>query len=252
MVASSTFLPIRLLKIMENINEGSDEKGAVAKASAETDGILAGAVRQLLQAQTPNPAVAAGEENGRGLRRLFGKHRIKADQAEKIDDVGVIDDYVLPGGFHKVKDLNQAVFDVKEFQTATSPTMKIAYWNWNKPGSTFPPEVSTSFQNVLSQKPHKLDQSEIDSVAQVFPSGLYGYNGNFDTLDIRTERLDNRNVLIMENQWRDQDRRSYGIFFPSDKTASQVEHLHFEATRAEFRRNWPRVKQSFSRIDLEN
>ncbi len=251
---------------MENFNEGSDEKGAAAKNSAETsaetsaqtDGILAGAVRQLLQNSNPNispdvnPLVDAGQENGRGLRRLFGKHRPKIESSEKIDDVGVIDDYVLPGGFHKVKDSNQAVFDVKEFQAATSPTMKIAYWNWNKPGSAFPPEVSTSFQNVLSQKPHKLDQHEIDSVAQVFPAGLYGYNGNFDILDIRTERLDGRNVLIMENQWRDQDRRSYGIFFPADKSASQVEHLHFEATRAEFRRNWPRVKHSFSRIDLEN
>ena len=222
----------------------SDQAG---EESRKSDGILSGAVDFL--------------RRGRNQLREDRRERLDGGRSSEedvtIDDVGVIDEYKLPDGFKRSDQGNDAAFDHMEFQSDKSPTMKIAYWNWYKNQDySLDDATAGSLKEILRGKPDRLTAEERESIQQVFPAGMYGYSTAFDVLDMRVAEIDGKKVLIMENQYismdpnRPVDRRSYGIFIPSDQNANRVEHLHFEGTQSDFRRHFPKVKRSFNRIDF--
>ncbi len=224
-------------------NDGAEQGARTEReVSADTDSILSGAAM----------AIASDDGSGGGVFKRILNRGIGQGQ-EKIDDLGAIDDYKLPRGFRLVDSADVGAFDYREYKVPTNPTMKISYWNWNKPSSpAMDPEASKSLQDVLGGKPHKLTPGEISSLSQIFPAGIYGPDSNYKIADMRTERMDGQNVLVLENQWLQSDRQSYGIFFPSDRSASHIGHLHFEGSKADFKVHWPRVKRSLSKINLDN
>lgn len=114
---------------------------------------------------------------------------------------------------------------------------KICYWKLDahSPGE----QSAAAMQKLLTpgpnNPPHKLSQDEIDAISEAIPSALYGYNGNFEVLQLLTTDINGKRVLMMETKYRDVDRSTIGIFANPDPKTSSIEMVWFEANKAQYR-----------------
>jgi len=201
--------------------------------------------------QADSQADARGEDTGRGdgliagMADLLGgfarrreQRREARDQGLLIENRGGIEKLELPPGFARSGGMSVPSFEFDEYQSPASNTMKIGYWNWAKPGSELPDEVAAGFKAILSEKPHDLNQEEIDIVARVVPGGVYGHAGQIENIRLRTEEVGGKKVLVMINSWVGEDRTAYGIFAPVGDDCRYREHIHFEGSEQDFKKHW--------------
>lgn len=117
------------------------------------------------------------------------------------------------------------------------PNTKLCYWKLDahSPGE----ESAAALQKLLTpgrnNPPHKLSQAEIDAISEAIPNALYGYNGNFDVLQLATTDINGKRVLMMETRFKDADRSTIGIFANPDPKTTSIELVWFESNKAGYK-----------------
>lgn len=181
-------------------------------------------------------------------KKLEPKARVHFQGRTIVSNQGRIAYMMLPNKFELRNQFENEFCKWWEYMIPRYESMKLAHWLWHKPGSKFSDLVAANFLALLSMEPHVLSDDEMDIVDDVIPLEVYGHNGNFELLSIRTENYGGKNVLVMENKWRDADRKACGLFYPADDSAAYLESIHFEGTDWDYRKTFLSAKAAFLRI----
>lgn len=155
---------------------------------------------------------------------------------------------MLPSKFVAANQSETDFYSIYEYQIPDYEGMKIGHWLWTRPASEFSEVVAASFNLILSLEPHVLPDDEIELLEEVIPQEVFGYNGAFDLIGLRTESFNEKTVLVLEVKWWDVDRKAYGIFYPADSSWKYLESLHFEGTDFDYRKTFLSAKAAFLRM----
>jgi len=165
-----------------------------------------------------------------------------------ITNKGRIAYLMLPNKFELREERENEFCVSYEYMIPKYESMKIGHWDWSNPNSILDENVRANFAGVLNQEPHVLSQEELEFIEDVIPPEVYGHNGNFEVTSLKTDLYGGKVVLVMENKWWDEDRKAYGLFFPTDDSFQFLESLHFEGTEWDFRKTFLSAKAAFIRI----
>lgn len=211
----------------------------------------------------PNP-----ETRGRFMGDLMGRIRQRADERRENQwrprenpppergGAGGADEFSLrqgsvarmdvPRGFRKGVEndpnsgINTSVHSPDSYRVYRfdrDPNTKLCYWKLDAhaPGE----ESAAALQRLLTpgpgNPPHRLKQQEIDAISEAIPNALYGYNGNFDVIQLATTNINGKRVLMMETRFKDADRSTIGIFTNPDPKTTSIELVWFESSKAGYR-----------------
>ncbi len=173
---------------------------------------------------------------------------LKGDKRTFITEQGAIEKLMLPSQFVPAGERTDEFSSCFEYQVPGNDTMKIAHWLYDNEDSKLSADLGERWGELLGKESHTLTEDELDWIEEVIPPEVYGHNGAFDVISIRTEEFGGRNVLVLENRWWDADRRAFGLFFASDPEFRLRESLHFEGTDKDYRTNFLSAKVSFMRM----
>lgn len=165
-----------------------------------------------------------------------------------ISNQGRIAFLMLPNKFDLSNQVETEFYKKHEYKIPNYQSMKIGHWDYTNPNSQFSDLVASNFSAVLSLEPHVLSDEEIEILEEVIPQEVYGYNGAFDIINLRTESYGGKTVLVFENKWWDVDRKAFGLFYPSDDSGQYLESVHFEGSEFDFRKTFLSAKSAFMRM----
>ncbi len=197
-----------------------------------------------------NPTPAKDDASGGGAhqKKYDSKSVPQFDGRTIVSNQGRIAFLMMPNKFVLANHSETEFYSVHEYQVLNYPSMKIGHWQWSRPASQFSDEVAAGFKATLQLEPHVLTAEEMEVLEDVIPLEVFGYNGAFDLIALRTEEYSGKNVLVLEVKWWDVDRKAYGMFFPTDETYKFLESVHFEGTEGDYRRTFLSAKASFMRM----
>ncbi|HEY9676692.1 MAG TPA: hypothetical protein V6C76_01725 [Drouetiella sp.] len=152
-----------------------------------------------------------------------------------------IETLALPAGWHETMsgtgDRPGSIERI--FKNANFPSAKIFLYQSGFPASS---AVLDRLHSLLSERAQILTRTKIENVIEVM--GNMGRPTVFRPLMIRTEAISGKNVLSVEGSWSDNEE-AYALFMP---TNGRILELHYQAPRADFRKNLAAIKASFSTI----
>jgi hypothetical protein len=196
--------------------------------------------------QTPSKDDAS--TGGAHQKRYDSKSVPHFDGRTIVSNQGCIAFLMMPNKFVLANHSETEFYSVHEYQVLNYPSMKIGHWEWSRPASQFSDEVAAGFKATLELEPHVLTPEEMEVLEDVIPLEVFGYNGAFDLIALRTEDYSGKTVLVLEVKWWDVDRKAYGMFFSTDESYKFLESVHFEGTEGDYRRNFLSAKASFMRM----
>ncbi|MDZ4833810.1 MAG: hypothetical protein SGJ27_08520, partial [Candidatus Melainabacteria bacterium] len=165
-----------------------------------------------------------------------------------VSNQGRVASLMLPNKFALAERIDSDFCTVFEYHIPNYQGMKIGHWLWTNAASELSDTVAASFESILGLEPHVLSSDEIELLEDVIPQEVFGYDGAFDVIGLRTEDYGSKTVLVLEVKWWDVDRKAYGIFYPSDGSWKQLESLHFEGADIDFRQTFLSAKAAFMRM----
>ncbi len=151
----------------------------------------------------------------------------------------------LPEGWEEKERRAQPGFLYCEYQPPESPQTRLAYWNRGYGGVKLNREAAHNFKELLSQPAHELTAKETQSMYAVLANGVYDNDGCFDIGHgaLRTiELTDGSRALLLEANWQDTGKSSYGIFADFDGSGQYVEQVYLIAPNNDYGSQLARVK----------
>lgn len=130
----------------------------------------------------------------------------------------------------------------RRFRSFATPTSEFFIWYRGQPIDA---ESCENLMRLLSERAQILTKSKVHSVNRVL--GNMAEESVFKTLMIRTETIQNRNVLSIEGRWSN-GYDAYGLFMPEEPGSSTIIELHYQAPKEEFRKNLAAMKAALSSI----
>ena len=194
------------------------------------------------------PAKDDASTGGAHQKKYDSKSVPQFDGRTIVSNQGRIAFLMMPNKFVLANHNETEFYSVHEYQVLNYPSMKIGHWEWSRPASQFSDEVAAGFKATLELEPHVLTPEEMEVLEDVIPLEVFGYNGAFDLIALRTEDYGGKTVLVLEVKWWDVDRKAYGMFFSTDESYKFLESVHFEGTEGDYRRTFLSAKASFMRM----
>lgn len=129
----------------------------------------------------------------------------------------------------------------RDFCPPDSPNVVLSIYNR---GSSVPQEAFRKFLELLQEPAHKLESSELDSIAQVL-SKLADEEA-FEITNAETLMLSGRKILSVDGIWKLSGLIFHGIFISSDD--QQVQEIFFESSPEDFSKYIQEVRNSVFQI----
>jgi hypothetical protein len=92
--------------------------------------------------------------------------------------------------------------------------------------------AAEAFHTMLQSAPHTLSAQEVHSIAEVL--GDKASTNAFNTLSIRTENLNGKNVLLVEGRYKALQQDVYQLYVDADGTGKNVQEVFYQAPREKY------------------
>lgn len=130
----------------------------------------------------------------------------------------------------------------RQFRSFATPTSELFIFYRGQPIDA---ESCESLMRLLSERAQILTKSKVSSISRVL--GNMAQESVFRALMIRTETIQERNVLSVEGRWSN-GNDAYSLFMPEEPGSSIIIELHYQAPKEEFRKNLAAMKAAFSSL----
>lgn len=204
------------------------------------------------QVQVPERSEAAAPPNReniagallREVQQLTDKPVSRPGQ--EVRNQMAIETLPLPAGFSEappqVRDFANASVSREFHPAGDNDTTLVMYYRGN-PTST---EAGQAFRHLLNQQPHTLSAQELQAISPTL--GNLADPLAFDLRSARTATVGDRNVLVVDGQWRNSQTQFHGMMIDANGKGTVVQEVFFEANLQNYTRHINAVAQSLSRI----
>ncbi|MBZ0187898.1 MAG: hypothetical protein K8F91_16750 [Candidatus Obscuribacterales bacterium] len=136
---------------------------------------------------------------------------------------GQIEQLDLPDSW-KERELAQnelKTFELREFSPSGEEEVKLCFYYRGRQVSE---GSGLAFLEILKRPPHLLMKQEIESIVEILEE--IAFPESFAPLGIKTEKLNQKMVLIVDGRWRAQSWDTHALYIPADKHARVVQQVY--------------------------
>lgn len=162
-----------------------------------------------------------------------------------IESIGPVQLMTLPPNWYMKKRENKPSSQTS-YEVWASPDNESTTFEFYYRGTPIRDNVAKAFSLILRNDPHQLNRREIQSLGIMIS---YAFDKElFNLIDISTETLNGRRVLMIEGEFIQDGITRLHIFVDADNTGRAIQELIFQAPTSDYQNSVKVGEQAFDSI----
>lgn len=189
-------------------------------------------------------SVTGAQESERLFDEIFQTNKPQQARGLHTGEIGQVRDMILPPGWRQGERRGGQIFSLA-FHPASNPEASLVF---RYRGFRVSKEAAAGFSSILSQKPGKLDHTDLRSLPEIIGNIAKPEVFSFDHVLI--EEINGRRVLSIKGNYTNEHSGLFALYGDADRSApgTVVQEISFSAPPVVFERYLPEMIESLHTI----